>query len=65
MQDIFYGYGTMPYTSEGSYDYDNSYMKVYKSDIVEEELYELVESMPKAHAKAFKIALNKIPLHNP
>ena len=55
----------MPYTSEGSYDHDNSYMKVYKSDIVEEELYELVESMPKAHAKAFKIALNKIPLHNP
>lgn len=61
----YYDYGTMPYTKEGSYDHDNSYMKVYKSDIVEEELYELVESMPKSHAKAFKIALNKIPLYNP
>ena len=61
----YYDYGTMPYTKEGSYDHDNSYMKVYKSDIVEEELYELVVSMPKSHAKAFKIALNKIPLYNP
>ena len=55
----------MPYTSEGSYDHDNSYMKVYKSEILEDELNQLVESMPKSHAKAFKIALNKIPLHNP
>lgn len=61
----FYDYGTMPYTSEGSYDHDNSYIKVYKSNIVEEELYKLVESMPKSHAKAFKIVLNKIPLYNP
>ena len=61
----FYDYGTMPYTSEGSYDHDNSYMKVYKSEILEDELNQLVESMPKSHAKAFKIALNKIPLYNP
>lgn len=61
----FYDYGTMPYTREGSYDHDNSYMKVYKSEILEDELNQLVESMPKSHAKAFKIALNKIPLRNP
>lgn len=61
----FYDYGTMPYTKEGSYDHDNSYMKVYKSEIISEELEKLVESMPKSHARAFKIALNKIPLYNP
>ena len=61
----FYDYGTMPYTKEGSYDHDNSYINVYKSEIFEDELNQLVESMPKSHAKAFKIALNKIPLYNP
>lgn len=57
-------YGTIPFTNQGEFDDVKSYVKVYKSDIVEEELYELVESMPKSHAKAFKIALNKIPLYN-
>lgn len=57
-------YGTIPFTNHGEFDDEKSYVKVYKSDIVEEELYELVESMPKSHAKAFKIALNKIPLYN-
>jgi hypothetical protein len=57
-------YGTIPFTNQGEFDDEKSYVKVYKSDIVEEELYELVKSMPKSHAKAFKIALNKIPLYN-
>ena len=49
----------------GGFDHDKSYVKVYKSEIFEEEVQKLVESMPKSHAKAFKIALNKIPLRNP
>ena len=59
-----YEYGTIPFTSCGSFDHDNSYVQVYKSEIFEEEVQKLVESMPKSHAKAFKIALNKIPLYN-
>lgn len=60
-----YEYGTIPFTRCGEFDHDNSYVQVYKSEIFEEEVRKLVESMPKSHAKAFKIALNKIPLRNP
>ena len=58
-------YGTVPFTRCGDYDDENSYVNVYKSMIFKEELTGLVESMPKSHTKAFKIALNKIPLYNP
>lgn len=57
-------YGTVPFTRSGEYDDETSYVNVYKSMIFKEELTELVESMLKSHAKAFKIALNKIPLYN-
>ena len=58
-------YGTIPFTQFGEFDHDSSYVEVYKSEIFEEEVHTLVESMPKSHAKAFKIALNKVPLYNP
>lgn len=60
-----FDYGTIPFTRFGEFDNDKSYVQVYKSEIIPEELEKLVESMPKSHAKAFKIALNKIPLYNP
>lgn len=60
-----YEYGTIPFTRCGEFDHNNSYVQVYKSEIFEEEVQKLVESMPKSHAKAFKIALNRIPLRNP
>lgn len=59
-----FDYGTFPFTRFGEFDHDKSYVKVYESEISEEEVQKLVESMPKSHAKAFKIALNKIPLYN-
>ena len=59
-----FDYGTFPFTRFGEFDHDKSYVKVYKSEILEDELNQLVESMPKSHAKAFKITLNKIPLYN-
>lgn len=60
-----FDYGTLPFIQFGGFDHDKSYVKVYKSEIFEEEVQKLVESMPKSHAKAFKIALNKIPLYSP
>lgn len=60
-----FDYGTLPFTRFGEFDHDKSCIKVYKSEIFEEEVQKLVESMPKSHANVFKIALNKIPLYNP
>lgn len=59
-----FDYSTIPFTRCGEYDHENSYVQFLKSDLFEEEIVNLVESMPKSHAKAFKITLNKIPLYN-
>lgn len=59
-----FDYGTIPFKSNGGYDNEKSYVQVYKYEISDKNLTKLVESMPKSHAKAFKIALNKIPLYN-
>ena len=40
----YYDYGTMPFTKGGSFDYDNSVIKVYRAEVVPDELVEIVSN---------------------
>lgn len=59
----YYNYGTMPFTKGGSFDYDSSVIKVYRAEVVPDELVEIVSSLPKSHVLAFSKALDTIKFH--
>ena len=58
----YYDYGTMPFTKGGSFDHDNSVIKVYRAEVVPSDLVEIVSSLPKSHVQAFNKALDSIHL---
>ena len=59
----YYDYGTMPFTKGGSFDYDNSVIKVYRAEVVPGDLVEIVSTLPKSHVQAFSKALDTIKFH--
>ena len=58
----YYDYGTMPFTKGGSFDHDNSVIKVYRAEVVPSDLVEIVSSLPKSHVQALNKALDSIHL---
>lgn len=61
--EYYYDYGTMPFTKGGSFDYDNSLIKVYRAEVISDDLVEIVSTLPKSHVLAFSKALDTIKFH--
>ena len=59
----YYDYGTMPFTKGGSFDYDNSLIKVYRAEVIPDDLVEIISILPKSHVLAFSKALDTIKFH--
>lgn len=59
-----YKYGTAPHIKGVGFDMSKGVVKGYNSEIEDYDLIEIVQSMPKSHAKAFRQALDKLPLRS-